>query len=112
MSAKLQIGYAPGGFDKEYSNERSFVSIWEYTPDIRRRVAEVLLKTTCGPMHLPMPIEEQGEARKLANVIVAAPELLEALEECLVCMDLANWHDDQSAMKARAAIAKAKGGSA
>lgn len=44
-----------------------------------------------------------------ARLIAAAPELLESVQELLGCMHLANWEDDPIAIKARAALAKARG---
>ena len=49
--------------------------------------------------------EEQENAR----LIAAAPDLLEAVNRLLVCMSLANWENDDAAVFARAAIAKATG---
>lgn len=51
--------------------------------------------------------KEEAEAN--ARLIAAAPDLLEALELTLNAVCLAGWYDDYSAVKAREAIAKAKG---
>lgn len=51
-------------------------------------------------------------AQANARLIAAAPDLLEALELCLHAVELAGWEGDLSAIKARAAIAKATGESA
>lgn len=48
-------------------------------------------------------------AKANARLIAAAPELLESIEQLLVCMRLAGWEDDPASIKARAATAKAKG---
>ena len=44
-----------------------------------------------------------------ARLMAAAPDLLEACKRLLVCMAIANWEGDDTAVAARAAIAKAIG---
>lgn len=51
----------------------------------------------------------EAERTPNAQLIAAAPELLEAVEGLLVCMGLAGWEDDAMAVRARAALAKALG---
>ena len=54
-----------------------------------------------------------GEGLANARLIAAAPELLEALEEIVSAADGDGWSQlDADLRKARAAIAKAKGGEA
>lgn len=55
------------------------------------------------------PGERWGISDANARLICAAPELLEACQMLLVCMNLANWEGDPAAEKARLAIAKATG---
>lgn len=50
-----------------------------------------------------------GDIEADARLKAAAPELLEAVERLLVCMSLAGWEGDDSAIFARKAIAKVKG---
>lgn len=70
---KLKIGYYGHGFNAEYSEDCNTISIW--TDEERPcRVAEVLLKTTCGPVHLPLPISEQDDSRRRAELFSTAPE--------------------------------------
>jgi hypothetical protein len=55
---------------------------------------------------------DDGTAKANACLFAAAPDLLEAVNRLLVCMRLANWENDDAAIFARAAIAKAEGGAA
>jgi len=58
-----------------------------------------------GPLICFAAIREESKAN--ACLIAAAPDLLEACKRLLVCMSLANWENDDAAICARAAIARA-----
>ena len=53
--------------------------------------------------------EYGAHAEVFDGIMAVNAEMVEALRDLLVCMDLANWHDDPSAIKARAVIAKSTG---
>ena len=57
-------------------------------------------------------ILDEGEGERTeanAALIVAAPDLLEAVQGLLICMRLAGWEDDAMAHLARSALEKALG---
>lgn len=63
-----------------------------------------------GPIHIgyvdgPRTVERMANA----HLIAAAPELLEALEECIVAVDNGEFPSFKLYSAARAAIAKSKG---
>lgn len=66
------------------------------------------------PLIAKVPLRDVSIIGQQANadLIAAAPELLEACQLMLTCMGLAGWENDLAAIKARTAIAKAAGGAA
>lgn len=64
--------------------------------------------------HTPGPwetdVNKHTEPYEDVLVRAAAPDLLEACQRLLVCMNLAGWENDDAAITARAAVAKATGG--
>ena len=62
-----------------------------------------------GPNTFAVILERTADRDGKARLIAAAPDLLEACEGLLHCMELAGWEGDFNADRARAAIAKATG---
>lgn len=91
------IGAGPSFGDQLPRYTTEIVTEWEDEDDQR-------------PMICTLPFrhyDHENEAN--ARLIAAAPELLEALETCLVLMDYGGTWTVEEQNTARAAIAKAKG---
>ena len=80
---------------------------WIFTPGNMPAIAD----STCAPVAMQCRRGTPEEAKANAQLIAAAPELLEALERLLLrCEEILPSYDAKDVIEpARAAIAKAKG---